>query len=388
MKKKTTTRLSRSDQKALTDLLSKQTTRIGTRRSENRGSSDTPIFTARNQSEMFVEKAKKPLFQLKSQLRIETVQDFIAANVHSQKINVKSWERFGDRNVSASAGFRLNWLRKIGLKLDVLAGEMNETFPNYDQGDLIEATVEFMRTYPEANDVRRYLDKRLDDQCSCQLPAKQKPNGKASPEEIRCFVEKARANLSDDVLNEETAIYLEAPKSYFGALFNIPDCSEDLFDLPEAETAKVIRAIQVSISQPSITKTFDKSMKKKDTSKAKVPAKRKAATPRKATTVSEAQKPDMARIKRVALAAKKDVAKKARAKKKTSPKKAVVATKKKAASVKAKRTEFSPAQKRQQAKIRQMNALAVQKVYDAGRRNTPKPSWKQANKAAAREVFK
>lgn len=94
-------------------------------------------------------------------------------------------------------------------------------------------------------------------------------------------------------------------------------------------------------------------------------------------TANKKKKPDMARIKRVAAAAKKAVAKKTVVRKKAAPKK-----------TKAKRTEFSPAQKRQQTKIKQLNTLAVNKIYNAGRNNSPRPTWKQANKAAAREIFK
>ena len=70
----------------------------------------------------------------------------------------------------------------------------------------------------------------------------------------------------------------------------------------------------------------------------------------------------------------------------TSKTKATAKPKAKATKPKAKGP--SAAQKRQQSKIAKVNALAITKIYEAGKRGKPKPTWKQANKAAAREVFK
>ena len=284
-------KLSREDQKALSELISQQTTRVGTRRSENKGFTDTPLFLPKNQNEIFVEPSKKALFVLKREMRIETVQDYIAANVHSGKVNIASWNRFGDRNDSQDAGFRLNWLRKTGPKLDIVALEMSEEFATRDESELLESIVEFMRQYPHANDVRAYIEKRLMEQKTQTMPS-QRGDGKASQQEIACFVDKAKKALPANVLRRETAIYLKAPKSYFGALYEIPDCSEDIFSLPDAESRKVVLAIRKSV-QSSSTPKRSATMKTAKTTRSKTAAKKKNATKRKTT----AKKPIMARLK-------------------------------------------------------------------------------------------
>lgn len=117
----------------------------------------------------------------------------------------------------------------------------------------------------------------------------------------------------------------------------------------------------VETVKPCITKISNKPMKKKTTSKAKTTAKRKPA----------AQKKSMVK--------KKTTTRKPAARKKPMTAKAKVSKVKKAPSA---------AQKRQQDKIKEMSKRAVQKIYYAGSRGEPIPTWKSVNKAAAREVFK
>ena len=273
--------------------------------------------------------------KLQALLEVNSPEDFAADLYGKTRISTASFQRWGDKN-TITPGLRLGWLRKTGMPLDKLIHEAqgNGIAERLDETEFINRVVAFITYKPTAKQVKEYLIRKLEYQkgSSAAKPADTKFNGKVEPKEIRCFIRKARKDLPDGVLYEESEKYLKSPKSYFGKLFDIPNCSEDLFSLPQAETIKVVSAIRDRVKP-----------------KSKVPMKKKTGAKNTAKTT---------------------------------------AVKKKTVQVSKKRAEPTPAQKRQHKKIAAVNHLAVRKIYDAGRDNRPVPTWKGVSKAAAREVFK
>lgn len=110
-----------------------------------------------------VAKPKRMTYKEKSaKVGIRTLDDAIASRIG--KINQKSFERHGDKNL-ITRGLALNYLKKSGEKIDTVAHEIangfNGMFKNVDESVIVQAIVDFMVANPSG--INKYTQKRYDE---------------------------------------------------------------------------------------------------------------------------------------------------------------------------------------------------------------------------------
>lgn len=316
------------------------------RKSENKGFVGTPLFTPK-QNDLFGDTSAVPLQTLIENLPLDTIEDYAVVYLFGNGVQTASYEKFGDRNAITN-GMRLNWLKKTGVPLDRYAQGVAENI-NQDEDTIIDRTVEFIRRNPNPSDVRRYILSR--ESKTQKITVK---NDVLSANDVECLTDHAIKELGIKTVAQETKDFLKSPRSYFGALLDVPACSADLFSLSVTDQIKVVTAMQKAVKKRADTSKYRTQSKTLKTARSRTVKRRPALTPTKTQNTTMKKKVTKPKVK----------AKAGKVKAKTTKRKASASAK--AFGKKAKRT----------------NELAFTKAYldgKSGKRiRTPKAYLKEA----------